>query len=99
MAEKAYVKEIPRGDRISLSPKAPTEDSGPSEQREGPKEAAAARPHQQKGQGDPAGDPIPIIPEQLFQNQGKHNQHCKSKNGSQTLEVRSVLSASDTRAV
>lgn len=60
------MKEIPRGDRIS--PKAPTEDSGPSKQREGPQEAAAAtaaRPHQQKGQRDPAGDPIPIIPEQL----------------------------------
>lgn len=58
------MKEIPRGDRIS--PKAPTEDSGPSKQREEPQEAAAAaRPHQQKGQRDPAGDLIPIIPERL----------------------------------
>lgn len=61
------MKEILRGDRIS--PKAPTKDSGPREQREGPQEAAAAaaaaRPHQQKGQRDPAGDPIPIIPERL----------------------------------
>jgi hypothetical protein len=56
--------------RDRISPKAPPEDSEPSEQGKGAQGDSSNQATPTKGQRDPAGDPMPITPEQLVPEQG-----------------------------